>query len=301
MYYLKMNIIKCLFVCSMVLTASCQDKNISQNLAQEEEQNGVVVTSKLPNIDLNNWKVTLPIVNDKGKPYEIEPPEILEFVKIQVAKPYMYIDSTKGAIIFHAFPTESTTKNSKYSRSELREQMNPGSNSTNWTFEEGGNLKAELAMDKITKDAKGKYHRAIVLQIHGRLTNDQRDLIGETDNNAPPMLKVYWQNGKIRIKTKQLKNTNATNKEILHEKAWEDDKGYTFKEKVNFNKFKVEVNVSEGKMIVTLNNNESKVYNSIHMKKWGIFENYFKAGNYFQSRDKNSYAKVSFYSLEVSH
>ncbi len=301
MNYLKMNIIKCLFVCFMVLTASCQDKNMSQNLAQEEEQNGIVVTSKLPNIDLNNWKVTLPIANDKGKPYEIEPPEILDFAKIQVAKPYMYIDSTKGAIIFHALPTESTTKNSKYSRSELREQLNPGSNNTNWTFEQGGNLKAELAMDKITKDTKGKYHKAIVLQIHGRLTNDQRDLIGKKDNNAPPMLKVYWQNGKIRIKTKQLKNTNATSTEILHEKAWKDDKGHTFKEKVNFNKFKVEVNVSEGKMIVTLNNKESKVYNSIHMKKWGIFENYFKAGNYFQSRDKNSYAKVSFYSLEVSH
>lgn len=31
------------------------------------------------------------------------------------------------------------------------------------------------------------------------------------------------------------------------------------------------------------------------MEKWGIFENYFKAENYFQSRDEGVFAKVRFY------
>ncbi len=48
------------------------------------------------------------------------------------------------------------------------------------------------------------------MQIHGRLTNEQRDLIGQKDNNAPPILKIYWENGKIRVKTKVLKNLSAT-------------------------------------------------------------------------------------------
>ncbi len=256
---------------------------------------------RLPDIDLSNWKATLPIANDEGKPYEIKPPDILNFATNKMAKPYMYIDSVAGAIVFHAMPTESTTKNTKYSRSELREQMEPGNNNVNWTFKQGGRMKGKLAMKETTRGADGKYHRTIIMQIHGRLTDEQRDLIGEDDNNAPPMLKIYWDNGKVRVKTKVLKNLNASVPEILHEDAWGNDKGFNFEQKVGFRKFTLEVKVTEGKMVIVLNNNEYKVYKGIHIKKWGVFENYFKAGNYFQSRDKGSYSKVKYYSLEVSH
>ena len=256
---------------------------------------------KLPEIDLSHWKVTLPVTNEEGKPYEIEPPEISDFANNEIAKPYMYIDSTKGAIVFHAMPTESKTKNTKYTRSELREQMVPGDNNVNWTFADGAYMKGKLAMDEVTRDANGDYHRVIIMQIHGRLTNEQRDLIGEDDNNAPPILKIYWDKGKIRVKTKVLKNLNAVEPEILHEDAWDNDEGFNFKEEVGFRKFTLEVKVSDGKMVISLNGTEFKVYENIHMKKWGVFENYFKAGNYFQTRDKGAYAKVRYYELEVSH
>ncbi|MEO1030945.1 MAG: polysaccharide lyase family 7 protein [Bacteroidota bacterium] len=256
---------------------------------------------KLPKIDLSHWKVTLPVTNDKGKPFEISPPEILDFASNEVAKPYMYIDSTKGAIVFHAMPTASKTKNTKYTRSELREQMVPGDNNVNWTFKDGAYMKGKLAMDEVTRDDDGKYHRVIIMQIHGRLTNEQRDLIGEDDNNAPPILKIYWDKGKVRVKTKVLKNINALEPEILHEDAWGDDEGFNFEEEVGFRKFTLEVKVSDGKMVIGLNGNEYKVYENIHMKKWGVFENYFKAGNYFQTRDEGAYAKVRYYELEVSH
>ncbi len=256
---------------------------------------------KLPDIDLSHWKVTLPVTNDAGKPYELEPPEIFDFATNDIAKPYMYIDSTAGAIVFHALPTKSTTRNTKYSRSELREQMEPGNNNVNWTFAQGGNLKAKIAMDETTRDSDGKYHRTIIAQIHGRLTNEQRDLIGADDNNAPPMLKIYWDKGKIRVKTKELKNLNASDTDILHEDAWDDDEGYNFPTEVGFRKFTLEVQVSDGKMVIILNGNEYKVYENVHIKRWGVFENYFKAGNYFQSRDEGSYSKVKFYELEVKH
>ena len=256
---------------------------------------------KLPNIDLSHWKVTLPVNNDKGRPYEISPPEIKDFALDEVAKPYMYIDSTRGAIVFHALPTESKTRNTKFTRSELREQMVPGENNVNWTFKDGGYMKGKLAIDEVTKDSEGKYHRVIIMQIHGRLTNEQRDLIGEDDNNAPPILKIYWDKGKIRVKTKVLKDLNASDTEILHEDAWGNDVGFNFEEEVGFRKFTLEVKVSEGKMVIILNKNEYKVYDSIHIKKWGVFENYFKAGNYFQTRDEGAYAKVRYYELEVSH
>ena len=75
---------------------------------------------KLPKIDLSHWKVTLPVTNSDGKHVEISPPEILDFANNEVAKPYMYIDSIKGAIVFHAMPTNSKTRNTKYTISELR-------------------------------------------------------------------------------------------------------------------------------------------------------------------------------------
>ena len=98
-----------------------------------------------------------------------------------------------------------------------------------------------------------------------------------------------------------LKNPNITGNELLLEEIWDNDKGFNFEEKVGFRKFTLEVKVSDGKMVIILNKNEYKVYKNIHIKKWGIFENYFKAGNYFQSRDKGSFSKVRFYNLEVSH
>ena len=115
------------------------------------------------------------------------------------------------------------------------------------------------------------------------------------------MLKIYWQNGKIRVKTKVLKFAGLTGNALLHEEAWGNDNGFTFDQEVGTGKFTLEVKVSDGKMVVVLNNTDYKVYENIHMKKWGIFENYFKAGNYFQSRDEGSFARVLFYELSVNH
>ena len=299
---IQIKLLPFLVIVLISVNATCQTKTsgVTDTNVKKEKRKKKKKKYKLPSIDLSHWKVTTP-GGDGKKPLEVSPPEILNYATNEDLKPFMYNDSTKGAIVFYAYPSKATTRNTKYSRSELREQMVPGENSTNWTFKQGGRMKGKLAIDEITRDSDNKYHRVIIMQIHGRLTNEQRDLIGEDDNNAPPMLKIYWQDGKIRVKTKILKNLNASATEILHEDAWDNDKGFNFKEKVGFKKFTLEVKVSEGKMVVILNNNEYKVYENIHMTKWGVFENYFKAGNYFQSRDEGAFAKVRYYELEVSH
>ncbi|MBQ4821012.1 polysaccharide lyase family 7 protein [Aquimarina sp. MMG016] len=271
-------------------TSSVTDSNVKKEKRKKKKK------YRLPKIDLSHWKVTLPI----GKPDEVEPPEILDYANNESLKKYMYNDSTDGSLVFYAFPS-SKTANTKYSRSELREQMVPGDNNVNWTFEQGGKMRGKLRMGDISKDKKGKYHKTIIMQIHGRLTNEQRDLIGQKDNNAPPILKIYWKDGKIRVKTKVLKNPSASPTEILKTDAWTDDEGYTFKEKVGFKKFILEVKVSKGKMVVSLNDNEFAVYKDFNIKRWGVFENYFKAGNYLGTKDKGAYAKVKYYQLEVSH
>jgi hypothetical protein len=70
---------------------------------------------------------------------------------------------------------------------------------------------------------------------------------------------------------------------------------------VGYGKFTLEIRVKKGQMSVTLNDDEQFLYKGIDMDRWGVFENYFKAGNYFQSRDEGSSAKVKYYDLKVYH
>jgi len=282
-------------VCVIILSAaSCKEDNPTPTPPVIERR------FTLPDIDLNNWKVTLPVPRADGKPLEVEPPEILSYATDETLLPYMYNDSTNGSLVFYAIP-ESSTANSSFSRTELREQMDPGSNNTNWTFGQGGRMKGTLAVPEISSDSDGDRHRTIIMQIHGRLTNEQRDLIGEDDNNAPPVLKIYWQDGRIRVKTKVLKDVNASDTDILKTSSWEDDDGRYFAEVVGTEQFTLEVIVSEGRMEVKMNDSESFVYDDIHMQKWGVFENYFKAGNYLQTRDAGAFARVQYFDLEISH
>lgn len=292
-YLVMFLILLSISICSCSDNETIATIEIEEEISEEEE---IIKEYVLPTIDLSHWKVTLPI----GRPTEVSPPEILDYATNETLKPFMYNDSIKGALVFFTYPGASTA-NSSYSRTELREQMVPGSNNTNWTFGEGAYMKGTLSMEDISKDGNGNYHRTIIMQIHGRLTNEQRDLIGEDDNNAPPMLKIYWTKGFVRVKTKVLKDLNATEIEILYTDAWGDDDGYTFKKYVGFEKFTLEVKVTKGRMEVILNDNESIVYENIHIDKWGVFENYFKAGNYLVSKDEGAFSKVNYFNVNVTH
>ena len=249
----------------------------------------------LPKIDLRKWKVTLPV----GNPTEIHPPEILDYSTNDLLQDFMYNDSTDGSLVFYTYPGASTA-NSSYSRTELRELIDGGNGKVNWTFAEGGRMKGTLSVPEISEDAGGNPHRTIVMQIHGRLTDAQKNLIGAKDNNAPPVLKLQWYKGLIRVHTKVLKDLNASATEILETDAWGNEAS-NFSEEVGHDKFTLEIIASKGRMEVILNDNESKVFEDIHMEKWGVFENYFKAGNYLGSKEAGAFAKVKYYDLEVTH
>lgn len=285
-----------------LLSVSCKEQTqdaVSKNENLVTSENGTNTSKeKLPDIDLSNWKVTLPIGDPD--PVSFEAPEILDYATNDTLKPFMYNDSTDGSLVFYTYPASSTA-NSSYSRTELREQMVPGDDDVNWTFEEGGRMKGTLSVPEISKDEEGKYDRTVVMQIHGRLSDKQRDLIGQKDNNAPPILKIYWHKGGIRLLSKVLKNPDATGKELLYTDAWAGDEGFNFSEEVGHEKFTLEIIASDGRLEIILNGQESKVYENVHMEKWSVFENYFKAGNYLSSTNKDSYAKVKYYDLEVTH
>jgi hypothetical protein len=283
--------------CSVPNSGFNPDPDPEEQEEEEKEDEKVEgIDYFLPHIDLNHWKVTLPV----GNPTEVAPPEILNYATNELLQEFMYNDSTDGSLVFYTYPGASTA-NSSYSRTELREQMVSGSNTVNWTFPEGGRMKGTLSVPEISSDASGKPHRTIIMQIHGRLTNEQRDLIGEDDNNAPPMLKIYWANDKVRVKTKVLKDPNTGYPDILKTDSWGDDPGVYFDEVVGHDTFTLEIIAQEGKMEIILNDDQRLVYDSEDIQKWSIFENYFKAGNYLATKDEGSFAKVKYYDLEVSH
>ena len=283
-----------LFSLLVISFTSCE--STGEPIDPNEMENPIKIdTVDRADIDLNNWKVTLPI----GNPIEIEPPEILEYYNIDIAKPYMYDDLEDLSIVFYTEPGSSTA-NSSYSRTELREQMSPGSNKTNWTFAAGGKMSGSLKVENISTDSNGDLDRIIVMQIHGRLTDEQRELIGEDDNNAPPVVKIYWDEGKIDFRRKILKDTLVNDIDILKKESWKDE-SYVFDQEVGYDVFSLTIEAADNLLKVSLNGIEEFVFEDIHVEKWGVFENYFKAGNYLQSTDPNSHATVKYYSLEVDH
>ncbi|MGY8914955.1 MAG: polysaccharide lyase family 7 protein, partial [Flavobacteriales bacterium] len=142
MKYFRKDFLLILLIGLMSVSATCQitASSVADTNSKIERKSKKKKRKKfkLPEIDLSHWSVTTPEVNGKGGATTIEPPEILNYATDARLLPYMYNDSTSGALMFYSFPSEATTANTKYTRSELREQRVPGDNNTNWTFAQGG-------------------------------------------------------------------------------------------------------------------------------------------------------------------
>ena len=54
-------------------------------------------------------------------------------------------------------------------------------------------------------------------------------------------------------------------------------------------------------MEVVLNEYRKYVYQGNDIEKWGVFENYFKAGNYLSTTESDAFARVKYFTLEVTH
>lgn len=115
------------------------------------------------NFDLSHWKLTLPSGD------EVQVDELnTGFTSPQA----FYTDAATGGMVFRCPNRAGTTTNSRYSRSELREMLAPGSSASaaenNWTTADGGTLQATLRVDRVsTTGETAKVGRLIIGQIHG--------------------------------------------------------------------------------------------------------------------------------------
>jgi len=283
-------------------SAPYSDEDIVADDNSDNENNS---NSNFANIDFSNWKVTLPVdVNNNGSPDEYQPASLVDGkYRINLAiKPYMYDDEIDKSIVFHTFPATSTT-NSSYSRTELRELINPSNSRVNWSLETGGTMKGKLKMLEISKDnssSNREYHNTIFMQIHGIISISDMTKFGFSSNNGPPLIKMRWIDGYVWAYKKSLVNESTSGNDLLDvsNDTWVDEKqnmGF-----VGFNEFEFRITASKGKLVLQLNTEVPLVYQDISMAKWP-FENYFKAGNYLGTTDAGAFAKVKYYELTVEH
>jgi len=271
---------------------------------ETDDEDIVDNTSQYANIDFSNWKLTLPVdENNNGSPDEYQPSQLINngYRTLEAVMPFMYDDTTDASIVFFTYPDVSTT-NSSYSRTELRELINTGNAGENWTLTEGGEIGGRLKVDSVSEniETSDDYHKVIVMQIHGIISEEDMDVHGFSSNNGPPLIKIYWKDGYIWSHKKSLVDENTEGDDLLDTSSstWSDIKdnmGY-----VGFESFNLKIVASDAKLQITLNDDEPLIYQDVSLDKWP-FENYFKAGNYLNSTHPDAFSKVKYYELTVKH
>ena len=302
--YIKMKSIAFLFLAFVTLNSCSRGGNDELELVKIPE-GPVIIPPSYANINFANWKVTLPVdADNSGSPDEYSAAQLQNggYRSLTPVIPYMFDDTNDQSIVFYAYPVTSTA-NSDYSRTELREMMNPSNSKINWTLAQGGTIEGKLKMVSITPDTSNSgnaFHRVIVMQIHGIISQADMATYGFSSNNGPPLLKMFWIDGKLKAYKKTLVNSNTTGAALLDvsSSTWTDI-SYDFGN-VGYDPFEIKIIASTGKLEVIVNGTNSHVFQDISLTKWP-FENYFKAGNYLISTDPAAKSTIKYYKLNVTH
>jgi hypothetical protein len=237
------------------------------------------------NFDLSHWYLTLPSGSTVS---------VAELNSGYQRADVFYTDSHNGGMVFHCPNRAGTTENSHYSRTELREMLDPENTSTrddsnNWTTADGGTLTARLRVDHVsTTGDSDKVGRVIIGQIHGadsepiRLYFDKKP--GET-------------RGRIYAAHDTASNSSSFSRDIVGNAG---DAGIALGETFSYRIRLVDVHLT-----VQIRTASGAVYDyarDIDPAYRG--ENlYFKAGVYNQNNtgDSADYVKATFFALTHAH
>ncbi|MBU3004790.1 polysaccharide lyase family 7 protein [Paraglaciecola arctica] len=267
------------------------------------------------NFDLLDWNLSLPLDTNNDKKVDTIPETFLE--KGFQLKPYFYT-AADGGIVFTAFVKgPKTSKNTKYTRSELREMLRRGNTriktqgvtENNWVFSSvrgktqrkaggvDGRLEATLAVNNVTVTGDPKQlGRVIVGQIHAK-------------DDEP-----------ARIYYRKLPNNTKGSLYLAHEPRGGDDQYYEFVGSRSSNakdpedgialdeKFSYIIDVQGDTLTVTLSRQgKDDITHTVDMQNSGYHKRdqymYFKAGVYNQNSTgvAEDYAQATFYRLVNSH
>jgi poly(beta-D-mannuronate) lyase len=267
------------------------------------------------NFDLLDWNLSLPLDTNEDQKVDTIPEVFLE--KGFQLEPYFYT-AADGGMVFTAFVKgPKTSKNTKYTRSELREMLRRGNNriktqgvtENNWVFSSvrakeqrkaggvDGRLEATLAVNNVTVTGDPKQiGRVIVGQIHAK-------------DDEP-----------ARIYYRKLPNNTKGSIYLAHEPRGGDDSYYEFVGSRSSNakdpedgialdeKFSYVIDVKGDILTVTLSREgKDDITHVVDMQDSGYNKRdqymYFKAGVYNQNSTgvPEDYAQATFYRLVNSH
>lgn len=211
--------------------------------------------------DLSHWKLTIPTKKNN----EITPNQLMA----GYCSHYFYA-GLNHSMVFWCRP-KGTTKFTHYSRSELRERLNPNTDSKNWQVKNGIHvLSATLRVAASTTAPK-----VVVLQIHAY----------KKYAYAAPLLKVIWEkrSGDLAVEYKADGHAKIQKKVTIgmpHNAM-----------------FSCEIVVKHGILKVYYNGVLKFQHNVAYWKQ----PSYFKAGNYLQTTNPNLTGEVIFYHLKIEH
>jgi hypothetical protein len=246
-------------------------------------------------LDLNMWKVTLPVDEGRlGNKYnsadEVYQPALHSF-----SDKYFYVEKGCTAVIFRAPVNGARTTSTSYPRSELREMTGNGKKNASWATGKG--LQHILDETVAITHLPVKKPELVFCQIHG----------SSNSSSSKDILQCLAKANKDGTATLTLRPTN-------HSKTLATlDKSYVLGTPIQ-----VQIKVIDSKLKVYYNSNPNADPNGLKQKLNMTFKDkglYFKAGNYTQSnsekeglsKDNNSddpsipYGETAFYKLTVTH
>jgi hypothetical protein len=237
------------------------------------------------NFDLSHWKLTLP----SGEEVQAE---VLSNGYTRANTFYTHTKS--GGMVFVCPNIAGTTANSKYSRTELREMLDPGSSahddSNNWTTAKGGRMKARLKVDRVsTTGESSKVGRVIIGQIHGPKTEPMRLYFHKKPSEAK---------GRIYIASETVGGANSYSTDIVSNKNGGGialGELFTYVITLKDTRLKVDILRNRGAIVDTYIKDIDPGYRGLNL--------YFKAGVYNQNNTgtTSDYVQATFHSLTHTH
>jgi len=229
------------------------------------------------NFDLSHWKLQLPTANSNltcsaGSVDEITPAQLVGYTNT-----YFYTGSD-GAMVFWAPDNGATTSGSSNPRSELRERINPNSDSVNWILYGTHILDATCKVLQVSAPNK----QVIIGQIHGQ------------SSAALPTVKLYYNNGTLSATIKT--NSTDDNSDLkFTSSAW--NVGLS-------NPITYQIKVVNGLITIAMNNKTNSLNVFQTDPNYTNETQYFKAGSYNQEPScsmSNDGARVAFYFVNLTH
>jgi len=234
-------------------------------------------SERTPVLDARLWKITFPVQGPKGNALEIKNPEFTSFMEQPAGFPetltkYFY-RSEEGLVFAAEYTGVTTSAETKYSRTELRE-MN-GAEENNWTIAGTSELRCRL---KVT-ELGGGANKLFFMQIHGKRPKSK------------PLLKCIWEKGKIRLLTK-------TGEQLRDFKRKQDYAAVPLNEW-----FTCTIKINPQTLSIDVNGGTVETYTAEEVLNYWPKDNtyYFKVGNYLQHNTPGATSTVVFSSIEVSH